>query len=146
MATSRFRGVTQVLLLSLVVTEAFSQSPPSLSGSEISELVGGRTLAISFYGDPANPASSATTSVWDFRKDGSVCARYVGAKRSEKCAEEGKWTVSNDMLCWDLPSIGRSLGTNPACSTASQPKPDRLELRNQKTPDLTFARVLVLNP
>jgi hypothetical protein len=143
MATSQFREVTLVQLLSLVATAAFSQAPASLSGSEISNLVSGRSLAISHYGDPTQ---SATTSIWDFRKDGSICARYVGAKRSERCAEEGKWTISNDMLCWDLPSIGKSLGTNPACSTASQAKPDRLELRNQKTPDLTFARVLVLNP
>jgi hypothetical protein len=142
MATSHFRGVTQVMLLSLVATAALSQTPASLSGSEISNLVSGRSLAISHYGEPIQ---AATTSIWDFRKDGSICARYVGAKRSERCAEEGKWTIVNDMLCWDLPSIGRSLGTNPACSTASQPKPDRLELRNQKTPDLTFARVLVLN-
>ena len=79
-------------------------------------------------------------------RNGLVCARYVGAKRTEKCAELGKWTVIKDMLCWELPSIGRGLGTNPACSTASQPKPDRLELRNQKTPELTFAQVIVLNP
>ena len=143
MATSSVGGVTQVVLLSLVATQAFSQSATSLSGSEISKLVSGRSLAISFYGDPTN---SASTSIWDFRKDGSVCARLVGANRSEKCADEGKWTVNNDMLCWDLPSIGRSLGTNPACSTAKQPKPDRLELHNQKTPDLTFAVVLVLSP
>jgi len=143
MATTHVCGVTHVLLLSLVATEAFSQSPTSLSGSEISNLVSGRSLAISHYGDPT--PNSATTSVWDFRKDGSVCARYVGAKRSEKCAEVGKWTISNDMLCWELPTIGRGLGTNPACSTASQPKTDLLELRNQKTPDLVFARVLVLN-
>ena len=143
MTNSPVRKVTQVLLLSLFGTVAFSQSPVSLSGSEITKLASGRSLAISFYGDPA---VTATTSIWDFRKDGSICARYVGAKRGEKCAEEGKWTVSNEMLCWDLPSIGRSLGTTPACSTVSQLKPDRLELRNQKTPDLTFAQVLVLNP
>ena len=143
MTTTQARGVTQLLLLSLVATKAFSQSPVSLSGLEISNLVSGRSLAISYYGDPT--PSSATTSVWDFRKDGSVCARYVGTKRGEKCAEVGTWTISNDMLCWDLPTIGRGLGTNPACSTASQPKPERLELRNQKTPDLLFARVLILN-
>lgn len=143
MAASPFGGVIQAVLLSLVATQALSQSPAGLPGSEISKLVSGRSLAISFYGDPTNTAS---TSIWDFRKDGSVCARIIGAGRREKCAEEGKWNISNDMLCWDLPSIGRSLGTNPACSSAKQPKPDRLELRNQKTPDLTFALVLILSP
>ena len=57
-----------------------------------------------------------------------------------------EWTANNDMLCWDLPTFGRALGTNPACSTAKQTKPDRLALRNQQAPDLTFATVLVLNP
>jgi len=144
MVTTHVRKVAPVLLVLLVAAEAFSQSPASLTGAEISNLVSGQKLAISHYGDPA--PNSATTSVWDFRKDGSVCARYVGAKGSEKCAEVGKWSISGDMLCWDLPTIGRGLGTNPACSTASRPKADRLELRNQKTPDLVFARVLVLNP
>lgn len=143
MATSHFGRVVQVALLLLVTTQTFAQPATSLSASEISSLVSGRSLAISFYGDPTN---LAMTSIWDFRKDGSVCARIVGAKRRDKCADEGKWTVSNNMLCWDLPSIGRSLGTNPACSTARQPQPDRLELRNQKTPELTFAVVVVLNP
>jgi hypothetical protein len=143
MANLHLRRATQLVLLSLVTTPTFSQSPSSLSGLELSKLVSGRSLAISFYGDPNN---SVSTSIWDFRKDGSICARIIGAGRREKCAEEGKWTISNDMLCWDLPTIGRSLGTNPACSTAKQPKPDRLQLHNQKTPDLTFAQVLLLGP
>lgn len=143
MASSRFVAPIQALLLALATSQACAQSTPRLSASEISTLVSGRSLAISYYGDPTN---AAATSIWDFRKDGSICARLIGAPRQNKCAEEGKWTVSNDMLCWELPTIGRGLGTNPACSSAQQTKPDRLELRNQKTPDLTFAQVLLLKP
>lgn len=143
MATSYLGGAIQVVLLSLVATHTLSQPTVSLTGPEISQLVSGRSLAISFYGDPAAPT---TRSIWDFRGDGSVCARIIGASRQDKCAEEGKWSVNSDMLCWELPSIGRALGTNPACSTAKQTKPDRLELQNQKSPGLTFALVLVLTP
>lgn len=143
MAPSLLGGAFQVVLLWLVATQTLAQPSASLSGPELSKLVSGRSLAISHYGDPS---VSASASIWDFRKDGSVCVRLIGANRREKCAEEGKWTVNNDMLCWDLPTIGRALGTNPACSTARQTKPDRIELRNQKAPDLTFASVLVLNP
>jgi hypothetical protein len=141
---ARLLSVTAgALMLVANPSSALAQTAPGLAGSELKGLISGRSLAISHYGDPANAAS---TSVWDFRKDGSICARYVGAKRSEKCAEEGKWSVADGALCWELPTIGRGLGTNPACSTVGQVKPDRLELRNVKSPDLPFAQVLLLKP
>jgi hypothetical protein len=128
-------------LIATLVTQASAQPATEVAAGPLSELVRGRTLAISFYGDPSDPK---VTYVWDFKPDGVLCARIIGAKRTEKCAEEGKWNLDGAALCWELPSIGKSLGINPACSTVLQTKPDRYELRNKKTPDLKFASVMSL--
>jgi hypothetical protein len=39
---------------------------------------------------------------WDWKSDGSVCARIAGAARTEDCADEGKWNLRKNVLCWKL--------------------------------------------
>jgi hypothetical protein len=128
-------------LLAVIPTQTYAQAPVPIAAGPLAQLVKGKTLAISFYGDPSQPAA---TYLWDFKTDGSICARIIGAKRSDKCAEEGKWNTDGAFLCWELPNMGKSLGTNPACSSFLQLGPDRYEIRNKKTPDLKFATVQVL--
>lgn len=128
-------------LLAVTSVQASSQPTTEVKAGPLVELIRGRTLAISFYGDPSD---QTVTYTWDFRVDGSLCARIIGAARSDKCAEEGKWTTEGAFLCWEMPMIGRSLGMNPACSSVLQTKPERYELRNKKTPDLKFASFMVL--
>lgn len=125
---------------SLVLT-AVAQVPAKIAGDELIALATGRTWAISFYGNPDNPGS---TNIWDFRKNGSVCARGAGSKRSEKCADEGKWSVKGEKFCWELTWMGESLGTKTACSSVSKAANDRFELRNEKNPDLSFAVFKIL--
>lgn len=143
--TSRhcFSHLVASLALSLALPPAAAQVGSAVQGAELEALVSSRTLAISFYGDPTNPA---LTFVWDFGKDGSLCARLAGSKRGEPCAEQGKWTANAGVLCWELPSIGKSHGFNPACSTVRREASERYELRNQKAPDLSFAKFLPLPP
>ncbi len=102
---------------------------------ELLALVSGRSWAMSTYGDPTNPA---TTMIWDFRSDGSVCARMGASKIGDKCADEGKWNLHNDRLCWDLTWFGGSFGFKTACCSVSRSGPDRLHLQSEKVPDLTF--------
>jgi hypothetical protein len=125
----------------LLTSQTEAQSPTVVSADALVELVRGRTIALSFYGDPTNPVM---TSIWDFRANGSLCARIIGANRKDKCADEGTWKIDGAVLCWELPTLGRSLGINPACSTVLKVKADRFEFRNQKTPDLTFGTFMVL--
>lgn len=120
---------------------AMAQTPEKIAGDELSALATGRTWAISFYGNPDNPSS---TNVWDFRKDGSVCARGVGSKRSEKCADVGKWSVKGEKLCWELTWMGEGAGTKTACSAVSKSPKDRYDLHNEKNPDLSYAVFKVL--
>ena len=141
MMRTSLNHVVVATLLALTSAQTSPQPTTEVKAGSLVELVRGRTLAISFYGDPSDQAATYT---WDFRVDGSLCARIIGAARSDKCAEEGKWTTEEAFLCWELPTIGRSLGTNPACSSVLQTTPERYELRNKKTPDLKFASVMVL--
>ena len=54
--------------------------PAAIGGDELRTLISGRSWALSTYGDPTNPA---TTMVWDFRSDGTVCVRPGASKVSE---------------------------------------------------------------
>lgn len=113
----------------------------SISGEELVALVSGRSWALSTYGNLDNPA---TTMVWDFRKDGSVCARAGASKVGDKCFDEGRWAVRDNLLCWDLRWFGESIGIKSKCSTVWKIGPERMELREENTPQLTgiAARVL----
>ncbi len=142
MILSEFSGRwTTSAVLALALPSAAAQLPTDVKDSEVDSLVRGRTLAIAPYGDTTN---SAMTFIWDFRGDGSLCARYAGAKRNAPCAEQGKWTTSGALLCWELPSLGRSMGLNSACSSIKREAAERFEFRNEKTPDLSFAKFLLL--
>jgi hypothetical protein len=137
----RLNVVITLALASIINTPAFSQSPTSIVGEQLNALTSGRSWAISFYREPTNPA---LTAVWDFRKDGSVCARMLGSKGDAKCADEGKWTTKGEMLCWELTWLGESGGYKTACSSVSKAGADRFELRSQKMPEVVVAAFMVM--
>jgi hypothetical protein len=60
-------------------------------------------------------ANAATVTHWDFKADGTVCARFIGAKAKDKCADDGKWQLRGEVLCWELQRIGESYGFKAAC-------------------------------
>ena len=123
------------LVLALVAVAASAQSAVTVAGRDLSALASGRSWSLSPYGDPDNPAVSM---VWDFRSDGSVCARAAGTKAGDPCADEGRWSIKGDLLCWELSWYGASYGFKTACSSVRALTGERLELRNEKAPDLTY--------
>ena len=123
------------------VTPVLSQAPTNVVGDELKALVTGRTWAFSHYGD-VNQQSHL--NIWDFRKNGTVCARAVGAKRTDKCADEGKWTLREDMLCWDLTWMGEAMKLKSACSSVKRTGKDVFEMRSEKAPEMTFAVFKIL--
>jgi len=135
------KTVSALLLLVSMVTPALSQSSQSVKGDDLKNLATGRSWAISFVGNPDNPR---LTLVWDFRKDGSVCARAPGQGGGEKCADQGSWAVKGDMMCWDLKWLGKSMGYKTACSLVKKVGEDRFELHNEKTPEIRFAALRLL--
>ncbi len=52
---------------------------------------------------------------WNWKKDGSVCARAIGANRDDKCADDGKWRIENGNLCWNLTWFGGGEGYKSVC-------------------------------
>ena len=79
---------------------------------ELRSLVKGRKWLIAMQGDLSH-AGHAT--YWDFKVDGSVCARFGGAKPNDRCADEGRWKLDAQTLCWDLKVIGEQYGYKSAC-------------------------------
>ena len=134
----RFACLTTLATLSVLPLRA--NATVAIVGDELRALVSGRSWALSTYGDPTNPA---TTMVWDFRSDGTVCARPGASKVGDTCADEGKWSLRGDLLCWNLTWFGASFGFKTACSSAKRTKPDRIHLHSEQAPDFTY---LVVKP
>lgn len=130
-----------VLLYAASGTALANADPPPLAPEEVRKLVSGRSIGISFYGDPTNPA---TTNVWDFRSNGTLCGRAAGTKVGDKCADEGKWEMRGERLCWELTWLGGSFGFKAACTTWHRLPNGHLELRNDKEPALRYAVSRVL--
>ncbi|HSF06522.1 MAG TPA: hypothetical protein VLG10_12090 [Methylomirabilota bacterium] len=72
----------------------------------------GKTWVISFFGNLQDPS---LLTYWDFKADGSVCARPVASKPRDKCADDGRWTVDEQKLCWELKWLGQAYGYKSAC-------------------------------
>jgi hypothetical protein len=97
----------------LVASGASAQtSTDFLAAEQVKKLVSGRTWAIGWQRDLAN---AATVTHWDFKADGTVCARFIGAKAKDKCADDGKWQLRGEVLCWELQRIGEFYGFKAAC-------------------------------
>jgi len=91
---------------------AAQTSGDHLAAEQLKNLVNGKTWALSFQGDLANPN---TVTYWDFKADGSVCARFTGSKAKDKCADDGKWRLQGEALCWELQRIGATYGYKSVC-------------------------------
>ena len=52
---------------------------------------------------------------WDWKADGSVCARVIDAKMDERCADDGRWRLKGNSLCWELTWYGTGGGFKKAC-------------------------------
>lgn len=97
----------------LVSFGAAAQTAASeLTAEQLKTLVNGKTWAMSFNRDLANPHN---VTYWDFKANGSVCARFHGSKAKDKCADEGKWRQQGEILCWDLERIGETYGYKSVC-------------------------------
>jgi hypothetical protein len=128
-------------LAAFAVASTLAQTPAKIAGNDLSTLASGRSWGISYYG---NPNDAATTMVWDFRKDGSVCARSSGGKPGSKCMDEGKWNVRSDAVCWELTWMGEAGGYKSNCFLVKKLNDDLFQLDRQKDPDTKFAVFRVL--
>ncbi len=84
-----------------------------LRDQEIRDLIAGKRLELRFAGAP--PTSPNFLSHWNFRADGSLCARLIGSGPQTGCAEVGRWRTQSNTLCWQLTTIGTTTGINASC-------------------------------
>lgn len=135
-------AVQSLTVATFAATPVLSQTTTAkIVGNDLSALASGRSWGISYYGDPSNPA---LTMVWDFRKDGSVCARSPGGKKGDKCMDEGKWNVKGEAVCWELTWIGEAGGFKANCFSVKRIDEELFQLDRQKEPDTKFALFRVL--
>lgn len=59
--------------------------------------------------------SSDCSTYWDFADDGTVCARGIGATPKDQCADDGKWRIQENSLCWELTWLGGGEGYKSTC-------------------------------
>jgi hypothetical protein len=118
------------------VAPALSQTTTKVAEDDLSALANGRSWGISYYGNPTDPAM---TMVWDFRKNGSVCARSPGGKKGDKCMDEGKWNVKGEALCWELTWMGEAGGFKANCFLVKKLGEDLFQLDRQNEPNTKFA-------
>ena len=118
-----------VLAISALATLAVGASAQDIEPSELSELVKGRKWLVAVGGDLSNAGTSA---YWDFHADGSMCVRFAGAKPNERCADEGRWNLDGQTLCWNLKYVGEQYGYKSACVIVQKVGPQEYQMHNVK--------------
>jgi hypothetical protein len=103
------------MIVILCPIAAHAQASSEEDADQLKTLVVGRTWAMSFQGDLSK---SPTVTYWDFKADGSICARFVGSKPSDKCADDGTWQLKGNVLCWELQRLGETNSYKSACVRA----------------------------
>ena len=92
-------------------SSALAQTSGSdLSADEVKALVTDKVWNITIGGGDPN-----VTAFWDFKADGSLCGRLRGGTAQSKCADDGKWKIQGDTLCWDFKWIGEQYGYKSLC-------------------------------
>ena len=84
------------LIVALIFGASLSMASATetLDAAAVQDLVSSKTWKITIGLD--------RTMFWDWKSDGSVCARTFGAARTEDCADEGEWNLRKNVLCWKL--------------------------------------------
>ena len=113
MACRAFSRLAMIVILCPIAVNA--QAISEEDADQLKALVVGRTWAMSFQGDLSK---SATVTYWDFKADGSICARFVGSKPKDNCADDGTWQLKGNVLCWELQRLGETNSYKSACVRA----------------------------
>jgi hypothetical protein len=85
----------------------------ALGESDLAKLVENKVWRINWAA--CMGGANGCPAYWNFGRDGSVCARGIGAKPKEKCADEGKWRIEGKNLCWSLSWLGGGEGYKSVC-------------------------------
>jgi hypothetical protein len=118
-----------LLAVAILAAHAGSTAAQDLGQEELGALVKGRKWLIAMQG---NLSHAGHATYWDFNADGSLCARFGGAKPGDRCADEGRWRLEGQNLCWDLKVIGEQYGYKSACVRVRKVGAQEYEAHNTK--------------
>jgi hypothetical protein len=93
-----------------VVTSAVAGNE-ALDVNSIRKLTNNRTWALNWTACDGYPCEA----FWDWHNDGSICARIVGTKRDGDCADDGRWRIDGNRLCWTFTWLGGGEGYKKMC-------------------------------
>ena len=112
--------VAIIVFLAIPVTRAWAET---LDANSIGNLTNDKTRQMAW----PNCLGFNCTQFWDWKQDGSICARMSGNDRHEKCADDGRWRLQGKNLCWKLEWLGGDLGYKKACVTFEETEAERYE-------------------
>ena len=132
---------SSVMQLAFLVSFAATAqtSAGDLTAEQLRTLVSGKTWALAFGGEQT-VTDPGRTAYWDFKADGSVCGRLHGSKAGTKCADNGKWKLQGDTLCWDFQWMGESHEYKSLCVHARKAEGKNYQMidQNGKLPPVPF--------
>ena len=101
----------------------------------IAGLVAGRTWHLNWL---SCMGSSDCSTYWDFADDGTLCARGIGATPKDQCADDGKWQIKDNSLCWELTWLGGGDGYKSTCVLIKETGSDKFEATRARGLGLPF--------
>ncbi len=123
-----------IVLLTIPGNRAWAEM---LDANNIGKLAHDKTWQMTWAG--------GRSQFWDWKHDGSICARLSGWDRQEKCADTGRWRLQGDNLCWDLEWMGGAVGIRNACVTIERTEAERYEATRVGGLGITFFSFVVLD-
>ena len=115
--------------------EAMKAWGEGVKSEVIAGLVANRTWHVNWL---SCMGSSDCSTYWDFADDGTVCARGIGATPQDKCADDGKWQIKENSLCWELSWLGGGDGYKSTCVLIKETDSDKFEATRAKGIGLPF--------
>ena len=90
--------------------------------------------------------SSDCSTYWDFADDGTLCARGIGATPSDQCADDGKWQIKENTLCWELTWLGGGDGYKSTCVLIKETGDEGFEATRARGLGLPFFAFKLVEP
>lgn len=101
-----------MLFVLAATTPLVSAAVEPLGAESLGKMLDGKQWELKWAACMGAPPCRA---YWDWKADGSVCARAIDAARDDRCADEGRWRLNENTLCWDLQWFGSDSGVKSAC-------------------------------
>lgn len=133
-----------VLIFLLLITPTTQLAfAGKLDKSALEKLVNNKTWHINWAA--CMGGANGCKTYWNWSKDGSVCARAIDAKRTDKCADDGKWRIEEDKLCWKLTWLGGSEGYKSVCIDIEETSKGHYQTKRVGGIGITFFEFDVIN-